>query len=140
MHNPIICGQVEILPTPENIALISNIIIIIFYFFYLFFYYIGALSDFTGEIGRFAVAKASIRDIDEVRCILQADVAVAGSIMLLNTTGKYTQKANSVMTNMKKVEDIVYELSMLQRGGKIRNKEKEVQPKEEKEGSEKADF
>ena len=100
--------------------------------------YIGALSDFTGEIGRFAVALASLRDIEGVRCILQADVAVAGSIMLLNTTGKYTQKANAVMTNMKKIEDIVYELSMLQRGGRAgRNKEKESQPKEEKEGNEK---
>ena len=93
--------------------------------------YIGALSDFTGEIGRFAVASAVKRDIEEVRCILQADVAVAGSFMILNTTGKYTQKANAVMTNMKKIEDIVYELSMLQRGGRA-GRQREQQPREEK--------
>jgi predicted translin family RNA/ssDNA-binding protein len=92
--------------------------------------YIGALSDFTGEIGRFAVVSASKRDLPAVRRVLQVDVAIAGSITLLNTTGKYTQKANAVMTNMKKVEDIVYELSMLQRGGRA-GRIRDPEPKEE---------
>lgn len=92
--------------------------------------YIGALSDFTGEIGRFAVVSASKRDLPAVRRVLQVDVAIAGSITLLNTTGKYTQKANAVMTNMKKVEDIVYELSMLQRGGRA-GRIRDPEPKDE---------
>ena len=100
--------------------------------------FIGALSDFTGEIGRFAVASASKRELDDVRSILQADAAVAGSFMLLNTSGKYTQKALAVMTNMKKVEDILYELSMLQRGGRA-GRTREIQPKEEKDDGDKAD-
>lgn len=92
--------------------------------------YVGALSDFTGEIGRFAVVSASKRDISAVRCVLQVDVAIAGSITLLNTSGKYTQKANAVMTNMKKIEDIVYELSMLQRGGRV-GRVRDPEPKED---------
>jgi predicted translin family RNA/ssDNA-binding protein len=81
--------------------------------------YVGALSDFTGEIGRFAVASASKRDVAAVRSVLQADVAIAGALMLLNTSGRFTRKTDAVLTNLKKVEDIVYDLSMLQRGGRI---------------------
>ena len=92
--------------------------------------YIGALSDFTGEIGRIAVASASKRDLAAVRCVLQVDVAIAGAITLLNTSGKYTQKAAAVMTNMKKIEDIVYELAMLQRGGRA-GRVRDPEPKEE---------
>ena len=92
--------------------------------------YIGALSDFTGEIGRIAVASASRRDLAAVRCVLQVDVAIAGAITLLNTSGKYTQKAAAVMTNMKKIEDIVYELAMLQRGGRA-GRVRDPEPKEE---------
>lgn len=92
--------------------------------------YIGALSDFTGEIGRIAVASASKRDLAAVRCVLQVDVAIAGAITLLNTSGKYTQKAAAVMTNMKKIEDIVYELAMLQRGGRA-GRVRDPEPREE---------
>lgn len=95
--------------------------------------YIGALSDFTGEIGRIAVASASKRDLAAVRCVLQVDVAIAGAITLLNTSGKYTQKAAAVMTNMKKIEDIVYELAMLQRGGRA-GRVRDPEPKEEAPG------
>ena len=40
--------------------------------------------------------------------------------------------------HMKKVEDILYELSMLQRGGRA-GRTREIQPKEEKDDGEKAD-
>ena len=97
--------------------------------------YIGALSDFSGEIGRMAVASAAKRDVEAVRCVLQVDVAIAGALMLINTSGKYSQKTNAVLTNLKKVEDIVYDLSMLQRGGRIgRARDPEVTTKDDKEG------
>jgi hypothetical protein len=50
---------------------------------------------------------------------------VAGSLLLLANSGKYTQKTSAVMNNLKKVEDIVYELSMLQKGGRGRVREDE---------------
>jgi predicted translin family RNA/ssDNA-binding protein len=92
--------------------------------------YIGALSDFSGEIGRMAVASAAKRDVESVRRVLQVDVAIAGALMLVNTSGRYTQKTNAVLMNLKKVEDIVYDLSMLQRGGRI-GRARDVEPKDE---------
>lgn len=96
--------------------------------------YVGALSDFTGEIGRLAIASASKRDFGAVRQVHQADVAISAGLMQINVGGKYTKKVDAVTTNLRKVEDVVYELSMLKRGGK--GKAREQQPKEEKGGDE----
>ena len=80
--------------------------------------YVGALSDFTGEIGRLAVAAASKRDIEAVRGVLQADVAIFSGLMQVNVSGKYGKKVDAVAQNLRKVEDVVYELSMLKRGAR----------------------
>lgn len=92
--------------------------------------YVGALSDFTGEIGRMAVASASKRDLDSVRKVQQADVAVSQNLMQINTGGRFTKKVDAVSTNLRKVEDIVYDLSMVMHGGKARNKAREEAPRE----------
>lgn len=92
--------------------------------------YVGALSDFTGEIGRMAVASASKRDLDSVRKVQQADVAVSQNLMQINTGGRFTKKVDAVSTNLRKVEDIVYDLSMVLHGGKARNKAREEAPKD----------
>ena len=94
--------------------------------------YVGALSDFTGEIGRMAVASASKRDIDSVRKIQQAGIAISQNLMQINTGGKFTKKVDAVNTNLRKVEDIVYDLSMVEFGGKARNKAREEAPRETK--------
>lgn len=93
--------------------------------------YVGALSDFTGEIGRMAVASASKRDIDTVRKIQQAGISISQNLMQINTGGKFTKKVDAVNTNLRKVEDIVYDLSMVQLGGKARNKAREEAPKDD---------
>ena len=93
--------------------------------------YVGALSDFTGEIGRMAVASASRRDIDAVRKVQQAGIAISQNLMQINTGGKFTKKVDAVNTNLRKVEDIVYDLSMVQFGGKARNKAREEAPKDD---------
>lgn len=80
--------------------------------------YIGGLSDFTGEIGRIAVMQAAKRDLDSVREIQQADIVVADFISQLNIGNRFGKKLDAVNTNLRKVEDIVYELSMLQRSGR----------------------
>lgn len=80
------------------------------------FEYVGALSDFTGEIGRIAVAEASKREVAVVKEILECDVAISAAIMTLNIGGKYTKKADAVSINLKKVESIIYDLSLLKNG------------------------
>jgi predicted translin family RNA/ssDNA-binding protein len=94
--------------------------------------YIGALSDFTGEIGRMAVAAASKRDLVSVRKVQQAGIAISQNLMQINTGGKFTKKVDAVNTNLRKVEDIVYDLSMVGFGGKARNKAREEAPREGK--------
>lgn len=92
--------------------------------------YIGALSDFTGEIGRIAIAHASKRDITRVKEILECSLTISAAMMTLNIGGKYTKKADAVAVNLKKVENVVYDLAMLQRGGKA-GRERDVEPKED---------
>jgi predicted translin family RNA/ssDNA-binding protein len=65
--------------------------------------YIGALSDFTGEIGRIAIACATKRDKASVLEILQADLIISTFINDMNFTNKFFKKNDAVLTNMKKV-------------------------------------
>jgi predicted translin family RNA/ssDNA-binding protein len=65
--------------------------------------YIGALSDFTGEIGRMAVASATKRDKNAVLEILQADLIINTFIYDMNFTNKFYKKHDAVLTNLKKV-------------------------------------
>ena len=80
--------------------------------------YVGGLSDLTGELGRVAVARASQRDVAAVQDILQADLIISTAIIELNVSGRYTKKSEAVTTNLRKVEDLVYELSLQRLGGR----------------------
>lgn len=79
--------------------------------------YVGALSDFTGEIGRLAVMHAGKRDFTAVREIYQADLVLANAISRLSGN-RFAKKLEMVQTNLRKVSDVIYELSMLQRSGR----------------------
>ena len=62
--------------------------------------YVGALSDFTGEIGRLGVAAASKRDNETVHSILLACVSVATAMMRLDC-GNLISKLNNLLCNYK---------------------------------------
>ena len=79
--------------------------------------YVGALSDFTGEIGRLAVMHAGKRDFAAVREIYQADLVLANALSRLSGN-RFAKKVEMVQTNLRKVGDVIYELSMLQRSGR----------------------
>lgn len=88
--------------------------------------YIGALSDFTGEIGRLAVNLAAKRDKAAVHELLQADMAISSAMGQLEAQAggnKYSKKAKAVMWNQKKVEDLLYELTMSEKSGRLRMKD-----------------
>lgn len=80
--------------------------------------YLGALSDFTGEVGRMAVVAASARDLDQVRNIHNCVIIIAAAFQQINASGKFTKKIDAVNMTMKKLEDVVYELTMVMRGGR----------------------
>lgn len=79
--------------------------------------YIGALSDFTGEIGRLAVMHAGKRDFAAVREIYQADLVLANAVSRLGGN-RFAKKLEMIHANLRKVGDVIYELSMLQRSGR----------------------
>jgi len=79
--------------------------------------YVGALVDLTGEIGRFAVAKATARRTAAVaRCHAVMD-AICSQLLLVPLPGKMAKKVSALSTNRRKVETIIYDLSLTQ-GGK----------------------
>lgn len=80
--------------------------------------YIGGLSDFTGELGRIAVMLAAQRQLAMVKETLEIDYMIADFISKLNVTNRYGKKLEAVYMNAKKLEDVVYELTLLQRSGR----------------------
>mmetsp|Transcript_120330 Transcript_120330/g.236483 ORF Transcript_120330/g.236483 Transcript_120330/m.236483 type:complete len:519 (+) Transcript_120330:8-1564(+) len=93
------------IPSPQELGLVNSA------------EYIGALSDFTGEIGRLAVMHAGKRDFAAVKEIYQADLVVSAAITRLSGN-RFGKKLDMVNQNLKKVGDVIYELSMLQRSGR----------------------
>jgi predicted translin family RNA/ssDNA-binding protein len=82
--------------------------------------YLGGLVDFTGEIGRWAVLKATQRDKEAVEKALSADLTVEAAMILLDTAmpGKMNKKVGALRNNVKKLEQLLYELSLLTGTGK----------------------
>jgi hypothetical protein len=80
--------------------------------------YIGGLADFTGEVGRFAVAAAAKRDTVAVRESLAADLSVQDALMRLGLPGKLGKKEEMLRTNVKKLEHVLYELSLIKASGR----------------------
>lgn len=80
--------------------------------------YIGGLSDFTGEIGRLAVMAASSRDIATVEEIHQIDVVLSLMLTKINVGNRYGKKLDALNTNLKKVEQLLFEMKMSQRNGR----------------------
>lgn len=100
--------------------------------------YVGALSDFTGEAGRIAVGHASKRQVESVREIQQVDLVISQAITRMNgITPRFSKKLDAVNTNMRKVEDLLFELAMTQRGS--RGGKKIVDPAMEEGSKEKND-
>ena len=84
--------------------------------------YVGALSDFTGELGRLAVKKASARQLEGVRQIQEVIGAVVQSMLVQGLSEKFGQKFKAMANNLQKVDDLIYELSMMQKSGSNRPK------------------
>lgn len=82
--------------------------------------YLGALVDFTGEVGRYAVTAAARRDQDAVRSSLAAMLAVQEGIFFLGESarGSLSKKESALKANIKKCEHLMYELSLVKASGR----------------------
>lgn len=83
--------------------------------------YVNGLADFTGEIGRLAVMYASERQIAPVQLIQQLDIVIYDYITKLNilNNNSYFKKMDMISMNAKKIDDIIYEMTLLQMNGKV---------------------
>jgi predicted translin family RNA/ssDNA-binding protein len=79
--------------------------------------YLGGLGDFTGEVGRFAVAAATRRDkalVTKARIVV---MNVSKILLHINMNGKVPsrmfKKISTLRNNLKKLELLSYELSLV---------------------------
>lgn len=73
--------------------------------------YLGGLMDFTGELVRYAIARATERDRKEADRALETVRAVVGEVIQMNLTGSLRSKYDQSKTNLRKLEEIAYDLS-----------------------------
>eukprot|EP01091_Cochliopodium_minus_P000055 TRINITY_DN1008_c0_g1_i2.p1 TRINITY_DN1008_c0_g1~~TRINITY_DN1008_c0_g1_i2.p1 ORF type:complete len:230 (-),score=84.45 TRINITY_DN1008_c0_g1_i2:93-782(-) len=86
--------------------------------------YIGGLIDFTGEITRLAVIKATQRDVEKVKEIKVLIEDIFSSLIQFDfRNGNLRKKYDSVKWNLNKCENLLYDLSLCDVLPKNHNKE-----------------
>ena len=82
--------------------------------------YLGALGDLIGEIGRYAVTRAAARDAEGVRGALASAVAVQTAYVSLGGAlpRKIDKKIGALRTAVRKLEQLLWELSLVERSGR----------------------
>lgn len=80
--------------------------------------YIGGLSDLTGEIGRFAVQRGTARDVESVRLCLATNSAILRELEYMGRLpGNSGKKLDAACGSIRKLERILYELSLSEAAG-----------------------
>ncbi len=73
--------------------------------------YLCALSDLTGELGRRAVNMTLKKEFKEVKTIQETVQDIYGEFLKFNLrNGELRKKSDSIKYNMKKIEDIMYDI------------------------------
>ena len=81
--------------------------------------YIGGLCDLTGEIGRYAVGRATVRDAPAVRSALATCLLVQTAILRLGAARRVERsKGDALRNTVRKLEQLMYELSLAQAAGR----------------------
>ena len=84
--------------------------------------YFGAVCDLVGEVGRYAVRKATERDAAEVGEALATAAAVQSAVLAMGTSAPrgLHKKLDGLRTSARKMETLLYELSLVERSGRTR--------------------
>jgi predicted translin family RNA/ssDNA-binding protein len=76
--------------------------------------YLGGLCDLTGEIGRYAVARGTVRDRDGVQLCLEANKSIYNALKLLGKLpSNINKKMSMVNQGVEKLERLLYEQSLI---------------------------
>ena len=75
--------------------------------------YLGGVLDFTGELNRFCVAKATVRDVTAVNKCREIVDSLMGIFLKFDfRNGALRKKYDSLKYTLKKVENTLYEMSL----------------------------
>lgn len=81
--------------------------------------YLGGLCDLTGEIGRFAVKRATIRDLKNVQLCMETNMSVLFAMdSISKLPGNLGKKLDPLRRTVEKQERMLYELSLVQATGR----------------------
>jgi len=64
------------------------------------------------------VLKASARDADAVTDVFQAQLCVVSMLTKFNVGGKFSKKLEEASSNLRKTQEVLYDLKLLERGGR----------------------
>jgi predicted translin family RNA/ssDNA-binding protein len=74
--------------------------------------YIGALADFTGEVTRVAVMRGGKKDIKALEAYRRVVADVVAFMLPLYLTGQNRMKFDQAKKNLKRIEEITYEVNI----------------------------
>ena len=77
--------------------------------------YIGGLSDFTGELVRYATREATKNHIDEVQKVYDTVEKIIQQLLLMNIVGSLRNKYDQATNNLRKLEGMLYDITLKQR-------------------------
>lgn len=81
--------------------------------------YLGGLCDLTGEIGRYAVARGTVRDKAGVKLCLESNESIYTTLKLLGKLPRGIQKKyGMVAKSVEKLERVLYEQSLMEMTGR----------------------
>ena len=79
--------------------------------------YLGGVLDFTGELNRIAVARATLRDKEAVLQARDVVEALQGQFLRFDLrNGALRKKYDALKYTLKKLENTLYELSLTESG------------------------
>jgi predicted translin family RNA/ssDNA-binding protein len=74
--------------------------------------FLGALCDFTGELVRYAIKQATEKKFNEVKMAKKTIEEAMNNLIQLNLTGYLRTKYDQAKNNLRKIEQVMYEVSL----------------------------
>jgi predicted translin family RNA/ssDNA-binding protein len=79
--------------------------------------YIGGICDLSGEVGRVAVMRGTKRDEEGVQACLDTNLSILMALEGVKLPGKLSKKMDPLKESVKKLETVLYELSLIKAKG-----------------------